>query len=336
MRNSPYYAGAPADWLLAGGASLAVVAALALAGPRQAAAALGVIGVASWLAHWPHLAASYYRLAFWRPHWEAYPWAVWAAPAVVLFGTFAAFTSPGAFAPAWAWLAVWWLSFHVAEQAAVLSEAYSRRAGRAFGARERACLRAGVFALAAWHVAALEGVAGPARLFGLELPSARFPAEFALLAAGAGASALAGWFALLLQGGAPAPIVLLPPAALAVWFGAAGRVAGAREALAVFHGAQYLLLCGACQVREQLEQTHSSDRLSETLRWLAIVTAGGLFAGAALPGAAALAGVDFSFAFAISWSSAQLYHFMVDAVLWRWEDPAMSGRVVGPAVTEAA
>lgn len=338
-RTSVHYWSPPADWLLGGGASIAVCGLALALRPEHGPAVLAALGALTWLLHWPHIAASLYRLVFWREHGTAYPWAVWVAPGAIAFGTFAAFVSPSAFAPAWVRVAVWWLAWHVAEQAAILSEAYSRRAGRLPGQHERLMLRTSCAALALYYLVRLESPGGPAHLFGVLLPGASLPGDAALLAAAAAGVGLASWLGALWQdraGGFPPPIAFLPLAALAVWFCAAGRIPGVQIALPLFHGAQYLLLCGMCQVREQARYAAENDVVSEGARWGAVVVALGAAIGAGLPGVAVLFGADFAFAFGVFWASAQLYHFIADAVLWRWEDPRMAARIVDAAPARAA
>ncbi|MBI4345744.1 MAG: hypothetical protein HY553_02745 [Elusimicrobia bacterium] len=335
MARTPVHFWNPlADWTLAGGASIAFCGAALAIRPQHGPALLAVLGALMWLLHWPHIAASLYRLVFWREHGAAYPWAVWIAPAVIAVGTLAAFVSPTAFAPAWVRVAVWWLAWHVAEQAAVLSEAYSRRAGRRSSEHERLMLRTACAALALYYLVRLESPGGPSHLFGVALPGANLPGDASLLAAVAAGVGFASWLVAVFHdraAGWPPSLAFLPLAALGVWFCAAGRIPGVQVALPLFHGAQYLLLCGVCQVGEEARHGAENDAVSEGARWGAVVVALGAFIGAGLPGGAVLLGADFAFAFGVFWASAQLYHFVADAVLWRWEDPRMAARIVDAA-----
>lgn len=338
-------AGPWVDFTAVGGASVLAYAWLAHASAIPESAIYGVAAALLWVGNWPHFAASTYRLYSDRSHFRRYPFTAVGWPFVVACLTVGAFLSPGSFAP---WLVkafLWWSPYHFSGQTVGISLLYAKRAGVAVKPWERRALSAFVLLTFLYPQLRGETRADGGSYYAIEYPTFGLPSWIATLA-GVALAASALWIAMLLitrfrRGERSLPLwCWLPPVAQFVWFVLGNDVERYYPLVPFFHGLQYLLVAGVMQVRLR-EGAVPSPRPAgfaarELGKWMARNVALSAVLFVALPGIVTWStGHGAAFAAGILGVAVQLHHFLVDGVVWKLRDPAVSVPLTGGAVPSA-
>lgn len=341
---SPYFAGAAADWLMAGGGSILVYLALLPfgAGPSREGAALTALSAwsLSWLVNGVHFSATNYRLYRSRETMAQYPMTAVLVPLLVLAGVVWSLRRPAEIAPYFIKLYLLWSPYHYSGQTKGLTLLYARRSG--FDAEPRAfdALSSLIFGTFVVSVARSEARLDRPDFFGVPYPTLGVP--------GWVAHAAEAWVALC--GAAfliyavrwararrrlPPAIVLLPAAAQFVWFVPGRRGADFLALIPFFHGLQYMLVAWYMQMQEALAEDGARatrEALArETGWWVAANLAGYVLLFWIFPRAVGAAvGAHPLLVGPVAIAGVQIHHFFVDGVIWKLRNPRVRSPLTSP------
>ncbi|MBI5200919.1 MAG: hypothetical protein HY925_04975 [Elusimicrobia bacterium] len=329
-----YFVNGAADWLLAGGGSIAAFAVLwAFGPPTRTAALIAAAGAFSWACNWPHFAATLWRLYHSPENTQRFPLTAFVVPLFIVAGVIGSFAYPETIAPAWVKLFLLWSPYHFSGQTVGVTMVYAKRAGFEIGKLERLALSGLVFGTYVSSTARAEAGPGPIPYYGIKVPTFGLP-EWIGHAAGWGMWACGAVFLLLAlrwcldRKRALPPIVLVPAAAQVVWFVFGYRAPAFYEFVPAFHGLQYLLVAWTMHLRESSELGIEAAPLKLSAEWAAgnFIVGALLFWGiphllSGLPEG----GLQFSMPVVIS--AVQIHHFFVDGVIWKLRDAKVGARL---------
>jgi len=331
-RGRLYFINGPADWLMIGGLSILMFAAMGLiqGGYADRAGWLMSVAAFSWLCNWPHFAATNYRLYHSKENIRQYPVTALIIPVAIMGLMVSSFASPQGIAPYFVKLFLIWSPYHYSGQSVGISLLYARRAGISLGGWERKSLAAFIFGTFILQTARGE-VAGTDRaFFGVSYPTFGLPqyvatvSEFLMWAGGAAFLAYAVYWSVKNRRMMP-PIILLPAATQFVWFVLGWRVPSYYNFVPFFHGLQYLMIAWAMQLKEKMDENEIAPSrrfvLSETLRWGLGIFVGGVILFKFLPEGVGAMGYEMSLAEPLVISAVQIHHFFVDGVIWKLKNP---------------
>ena len=331
-----YFVNAPVDYLMIGGASLALCVVLwAFGATLRSPLAIVIAANLQWIVNWPHFSATNWRLYHRRENIAMFPVTALVVPVLVCLGAAASFSWPEDVAPYFVKLFLLWSPYHFSGQTVGITMIYARRAGFPVGTRERSALSAFVFGTFILQTARYE-VGGNSKFWGVTFPSFGLPpwvgdaALAGLWIAGVAFAVFVARWCLRERRMVP-PIVLLPAASQFVWFVLGRNVLSFAEFVPFFHSLQYMLIAWSLQLKERVDlgRAEPSPRfvVSESTRWLAANVVGGGILFYALPrlcGGAGLADAAPPFAAGVVLAAVQIHHFFVDGVIWKLKDPRVS------------
>jgi hypothetical protein len=332
-----YFVNPLVDFACIGGASIltfALLAAAYRAGAVQAAWVWTAAALLTWVCNYPHFAATNYRLYQSRQNASQYPFTAYVVPPLIAAAMAASFMMPNVVAPYFVKLFLLWSGYHYSGQSVGLSLVYARRAGFALGRLERLALSGFVFGTYFLSVARWESGTGTLSYFGIAYPTLRLPQYVAILA-GYGMWMCGALFLLLVVNWCVTnrrvlpPVVLLPAASQLLWFVVGAGDQNFNAFVPFFHSLQYLLVAWSMHLKEKLETEgiEPSRRYvaRESLRWGALIVAGGGFLFWMLPHTlASSTGYGYQFAGPIVLAGVQIHHFFVDGVIWKLKNPKVS------------
>jgi len=349
------------DALLVGGLSLFLLP-FAWAAPREDLAVESDIRIALIvMVNYPHFIASYGRaygrpLSFVTRHWPqlllapavlvgalSAAWFFWDTPVAALpgvgvvdsvlaaLGSATRWSAYGTVGPALFWALVevmlFTVGWHYAKQTFGVTLVLSRYWGFPVDASVRSLLRAHLLAL--WGLqwtstAVLDGV-GSHLGFGVRSLGLPLPLKWAAMTAVA-VTGLLLVRALVRAGRRPPPIILVPMAALYLWFGLADFLSTI-ELVATFHSMQYLVFIWRME-----RAVRSPAQLG--LGAVALVATGWLvFQGLPAVLDRALHSEDVTggtfFLLAVS-LFVNIHHYFIDNVIWRFDDDQVRSRLLSP------
>jgi hypothetical protein len=328
-----YFVNLPVDFLLIGGGSIALFLFLPFFQDGTRSARVVEIGLwLTWIANWPHFAATSQRLYGRADHLRQYPITALAAPAIVAVGVGASLAWPLIAAPYFVKLFLLWSPYHYSGQSLGISLLSARRHQHQPGAFERKLLTAFIYVTFLMRSLGGEVGLGGQTYYGVQVPSFGVP-HWAATAFTAGTYACAVALAAVLgyrwltTRRAPPPMYLLPAATQYVWFVVAGAKPGYSEFVPFFHGLQYLVIAWAMQVQESANRRQSPNTLfsigRDSLRWYGVNVALGVALFYGLPHLLTRTGIGLALASAVILTAIQIHHFFVDGVIWKLRTPAV-------------
>jgi hypothetical protein len=334
---SPYFVSLPVDFLLIGGASIALFLILPYFYDGPMTGRMLTLNLwLTWIGNWPHQSATNYRLYSSKRAMLQYPFTSFAVPLLILLGVVGSFLAPAQVAPVFIKLALFWVLYHYTGQTIGVSLLYARRAGRAPAPTERLLLVGFLygtfFSRSLWSETSSQAL----RYFGVAYPRFGVPMGWAYAAA-AWTYACAFGFLLVLGSRCwrerrwPPVMYLLPSVTQYVWFFVIATHPGYVEFVPFFHGLQYLTIAWAMQLKERADLTGAvvTHRYiwGETARWYLLNVVGGAALFYVIPRVVAhTTGINEMFARAVMFTAFQLHHSLVDGVIWKLR----SASVVSP------
>jgi hypothetical protein len=348
--GTPYFAGPAVDWLMSGGASIAIFLLLLPSGKlaQSGGAALTALSAwsLSWLVNGVHFSATDYRLYRSRETMTQYPLTAALIPLVVLAGIVISLRYPAEAAPYFIKLYLIWSPYHYSGQTKGLTQLYARRAG--FDPGPRAWLALSGFVYGTFFVSSARAEARLDRpdFFGVPYPVLGVPPWVAH--AGEVFVALCALVFLYYAVSwareherVPPAIVAVPALAQFVWFVPGRTSADFLALIPFFHGLQYLLVAWFMQMQERLAEPRVKRAAwaipKETASWAALNLAGYVFLFWILPkliGAAA--GAPDMLVGPVAIAGVQMHHFFVDGVIWKLRNPKVRSPLLAPLGAAAA
>jgi hypothetical protein len=335
----------PIDTLAIGGISVLHFICFAYFGgwvSRMDAGLEGMLGTAitagwmaaylTWVVNHPHFAATNARLYRSKESMMQFPVTAFVVPVVIVALALLSMALPGQVAPWFAKLFMYWSSYHFSAQTYGIGLLYARRAGLQVDGPTRKALA--IFIFSTYLAPTLQAESYPTlgEFYGITMPILGLPSQiwsvFKVIMLG---SALASLFLLMRTAFAQdkrVPLLMLVPALTQfVWFIPGARVPGFYEFVPMYHSLQYLFIAWIMQLKEKQAEQHiaPSPRYvrRESLRWLAINIAGGIFLFWLLPKGAQQLG--FAATAVQTWgiviAAVQIHHFFVDGVIWKLKNP---------------
>lgn len=300
---------------------------------------LGVTITAGWMAAYltwvinhPHFAATNARLYRSKELMMQFPITALVVPVVVLALALLAMALPGQVAPWYAKLFMYWSSYHFSAQTYGISLLYARRAGLQLN--DLTCKALAIFIFSTYLAPTLRAESFPTLgvIFDIQMPVLGLsPIIWPIFKWIMALSAVTTLFLLMrsaFQQDKRVPfLMLVPPITQFVWFIAGGGVQGFYDFVPMYHSLQYLFIAWIMQLKEKqaekgITPTPRYVRL-ESLRWLAINIAGGVFLFWLLPKGAQQLG--FAATPNQTWGiiimAVQIHHFFVDGVIWKLKNP---------------
>jgi hypothetical protein len=291
-----------------------------------------VAAYVTWVVNHPHFSATSARLYRSRSTIMQFPVTALVVPVVIVGVALLALVNPGPVAPWFLKLFLFWSSYHFSAQTLGISLLYARRAGLVVDGLTRRCLSVFIFSSFLAPMLRAESRIIGMTYYDVTLPTFGLMPEiwdfFRLVMLISGCLA----FVLLLRAAwqqeKQVPLLMLLPAATQfVWFIPGATVPGFVEFVPAYHSLQYLFIAWLMQLKEkQAEQKIIPSRqyvTRESLRWLTINIAGGIFLFWLLPkggqslGLAATATQTWGIVIA----AVQIHHFFVDGVIWKLKNP---------------
>ena len=332
-----YFVNAAVDFACIGGASILTFVALALvyrAGSVQATWVWTAAALLTWVCNYPHFAATNHRLYQSRENVSQYPFTAFVVPPLIAAGMFASFAQPNVVAPFFVKLFLLWSGYHYCGQSVGISLVYARRAGFALGRLERLALSGFIFGTYFLSVARSESGFGAFTYYGISYPTLRLP-QYVTILAGYAMWMCGALFLLLVLNWCATnrrvlpPIVLLPAATQLLWFVFGPSDGNFNVFVPFFHSLQYLLIAWSMHLKERMDTRgiEPSRRYvaRESLRWGAVIVAGGGFLFWMLPHTlASSTGFGYQMAAPIVLAGVQIHHFFVDGVIWKLKNPKVS------------
>jgi len=340
--RSRYFVNAPVDFLLIGGASLALY--FFCLWDKSFAHSSRLLLLSLWLVwfcNYPHFASTNYRLYRTRSNIRQYPMTATLVPFLLLGVVIASYASPHAVAPLFVKLYLIWSPYHFSAQTLGITLVYARRSGFEIRPWERKAFAGFIFLTFAQASAYAEVRGIPSQTFyGISYPTLGVHAWLPHLLRDSMWACLAAFAVMMLwrlvHDRQLIPwIVLLPAVAQAVWFVPRGGLYLVSFAAMVpfFHSLQYLLIAWNVQMKESEDEAGAAPSWRfvgmESLRWVAICGVGGWVMFYALPHLGGHFGEPLSFSIPVIFAAVQVHHFFVDGVIWKLKNP----RVQSPTMT---
>jgi hypothetical protein len=340
--GSRYFVNAPVDFLLIGGASIALYVALKVSPSLASSASLGSLAATLvWVCNYPHFASSSFRLYHSRAASRQYPLTAWLIPVVMIAGVAGCYVSPNVVAPMFVKLYLFWSPYHFSGQTVGITMIYARRSGYRIERWGRTALSWFVFSTfavqSAWAELAIRThsvrslTGGRRAYFGVTFGVLGVPTWVPTVLTVVLWTSLAvfGLYVLLQvrtdRRFIPL-IVLLPAASQFIWF-YAPNVGEYAALVPFFHSLQYLLIAWSMQLAVGLGERQRSPSIkyvvSESTRWAAIVVVAGILLFWGLPQVGSHFGRSLQFSNAVLLSAIQIHHFFVDGVIWRLREPSV-------------
>ena len=326
-----YFVNAPVDFLMIGGLSLIVFLILfPLRGAEKSLHAVYLAAFLLWVGNWPHFAATNWRLYHAKENLRQYPLTAFVVPLLLLGAVAASFISPKDIAPYFVKLYLFWSPYHFSGQTMGLSLIYARRAGMVIGKAERYALSGFVFGSFILQNALAEVGNNTRTFYNISYPSLGLPPIVGTIALtvmwGSGAAFLIFIIRWSLKSKRMVPpIVLLPAVTQFFWFILGSSNMTYYEFVPFFHGAQYLLIAWAMQLKERMDMKGFAPSPVFVIRETAFWYAGIVVLGALLfwwaPRLGTRFGFPLGFAEPIIISAIQIHHFFVDGVIWKLRNP---------------
>jgi hypothetical protein len=337
-----YFVNGPIDAFFVGGASLLMIAALAIAQHRgYDLVAVPFAAPLAWLLNYPHFAATNHRLYSVRTNLTEYPLTAFAIPLAIAAATALALAQPS-FAQGYVKLIVYWSPYHFAAQMVGIMLIYVRRAGIVVARWERPLLTGCFFACYLYATAQAEQTHRMIDYFGFYYPSLIWPPSMRVAAHVVLALSVVGFLAVVWRWSRQrrqlVPLIVLLPAATELgWYVFGARLVAFPSYQPLFHGLQYLFIAWMMQLKTRLDARAlaPSPRFAivESARWAAVTTAISLVLFWALPAAVGAATHHrVTGMLGIVFASIQLHHFFVDGVIWKLK----SARVASPLMNTLA
>lgn len=128
--------------------------------------------------------------------------------------------------------------------------------------------------------------------------------------------------------------VVVPSLAQMLWFGPLGSGSAVfNEFVPFFHSLQYMLIAWLFQLKEESARNGFLPGIDvvvwESIKWLALVIAGGVTLFILWPHAIAWRGYALPNALACVHAAIQIHHFFVDGVIWKIRDPRTRSMLAG-------
>ncbi len=287
-----------------------------------------------WAVNHPHFSATSARLYRSRSLMMQFPVTALGIPVLVTVFALLAMAYPTIVAPWFTKLFMYWSSYHFSAQTLGVSVLYARRNGLTLTPLARRALAIFIFSTYLAPTLRAESYAEPSNYYGIILPLLGLPPFLWdvfqwILALSAVASVLLIARCAKTTHQRVSVLIFVPAVTQFVWFIPGGAIEGFREFVPAYHSLQYLFIAWIMQLREkQVERNLAPSRRYvrlETLRWLAVNVAGGVFLFYLLPtGAQQLGFAAEPFqTWGIVIAAVQIHHFFVDGVIWKLKNPAV-------------
>jgi hypothetical protein len=340
--SGPYFVNAPVDFMLIGGASIALYVVLKVSPHLASTASLGSLAATMvWACNYPHFASSSFRLYHSRVTSRQYPMTAWLIPLVMVAAVVGCYVSPNIVAPMFVKLYLLWSPYHFSGQTVGITMIYARRSGYRIERWGRTALSWFVFTTfavqSAWAELAIRShdvrslTGARQSYFGVHFGVLGVPTWLpTVLTVVLWASLAVFGLYVLLQLRSDRRfipfIVLLPAASQFIWF-YAPNVGEYAALVPFFHSLQYLLIAWSVQLTVGLGERRRTPSVgyawSESLRWAAINVAAGVALFWGLPRLGSHMGRSLQFSNAVLLSAIQIHHFFVDGVIWRLREPSV-------------
>lgn len=328
-----YFVNLPVDFLLIGGASILLFTIFPYFQDGTRTDRIIEVGLwLTWIANWPHFAATSFRLYGKREHLRQYPITAIAAPLLVLAFALGSFAFPLLVAPLFVKMFLLWSPYHYSGQTLGISLLYGRRAGHRPYKLERFLLASFIYGTFLMRSLGAEISLQGTSYYGVQVPGLGIPRWLATVFTIWTYSCAILLFGLVLNNWiktrkAPPVMYLLPSITQWVWFVVAGAKAGYSEFVPFFHGVQYLVIAWAMQVKEESDRLpRAPDRFAIgriSLRWYIVNACGGALLFFLLPHAVSRLGISLGLASAVILTAIQIHHFFVDGVIWKLKSSAV-------------
>ena len=332
--RSLYFAGPFTDFLLIGGASIALWFYFRTA-PDITAAEVSqfVVLYLVWLGNAPHFAATSYRLYHSKANIAQYPYTAILVPLLVLLGIAGSLAWPTRLAPYFVKLYLLWSPYHYSGQAVGISLIYARRMGTPIGKLQRIGLSAFVYGAYLSSSARAEAAVTQLSFFGIRYPTLGLPIGIsygleAVMWTGAAVFLFCAARSRL-AGGKRLPLIALVPAvAHYFWLVRGPGLMTYFQLVPFFHGVQYLLVAWYMQKAE----SPGASTVRVAWRWSIVNILGGIALFAGLPQLLMLFSKSpFLFIAPIAIAGVQIHHFFVDGVIWKLRNPRVGNALAGAA-----
>jgi hypothetical protein len=346
----PYFAGPVVDFLMMGGASIALFLLLLPSGKTVEGAGAALTALSyfslSWLVNGAHFSATNYRLYRSRETVSQYPLTAGVAPLLALAGVLASLRRPAEIAPYFIKLYLLWSPYHYSGQTKGLTMLYARRAGFDPGPAAWKALTGLVFGTFLVSAARAEARLDRPDFFGIPYPTLGVPvwaahaAEIWLaLCAAAFLYYAARWARA--EKRAPPLIVLVPALAQFLWFVPGRANPDFLGLIPFFHGLQYMLVAWFLQMQERLAEDGGKPRprrlALETVWWTGANVAGYFLLFWILPKVLGSAlGAPDALVGPLAIAAVQIHHFFVDGVIWKLRSPTVRAPLLAPLGEAAA
>lgn len=294
----------------------------------------------TWIINHPHFAATSARLYRSKATIMQFPVTALVVPVVILGFTLLALIDPKLVAPWFIKLFLFWSSYHFSAQTLGISLLYARRAGLVIDGLARRCLSIFIFSSFLAPMLRAESYIIGTTYYDVTLPTFGLDPmvwplfKTVLIISGISAFVLLLRAAWVQEKRVPL-LVLLPAATQFVWFIPGAALPGFVEFVPAYHSLQYLFIAWLMQLKEKQDENHIAPTgryvSRESLRWLSLNIAGGIFLFWLLPKSGQALGLAATATqtWGIVIAAVQIHHFFVDGVIWKLKNP----RVGQPLMT---